>query len=64
MQALRVLEETRRRGEFATGLIYVEPRKTDFLTALNMVDEPLATLSEARVRPGRAALDEIMEDLR
>lgn len=64
VQALRVLEETRRRGEFATGLIYVEPRKTDFLTALNMVDEPLATLSEARVRPGRAALDEIMEDLR
>ena len=64
VQALRVLEETRRRGEFATGLIYVEPRKTDFLTGLNMVDEPLATLPEARVRPGRAALAEIMEDLR
>ena len=64
VQAFRVLEETRRRGEFATGLIYVEPRKIDFLSALNMVDEPLATLPEARVRPGRAALEEVMEALR
>ncbi len=64
VQALKALQETRTRGEFATGLIYVEPRKIDFISALNLVDEPLATLPEARVRPSQAALDEIMENLR
>lgn len=62
--ALRVLHETSRRGEFATGVIYIEPDREDFLELLNMVDEPLSTLPLERVRPPRAALDEIMESLR
>src|SRR6516225_3633047 len=62
--ALRRLHETARRGEYATGLIYIEPDRDDFLTLLNVVDEPLATLPLERVRPAREALDEIMEGLR
>jgi 2-oxoglutarate/2-oxoacid ferredoxin oxidoreductase subunit beta len=62
--ALRRLHETARRGEFATGLIYVEPDRDDFLTQLNLVDEPLAFLPLDRVRPGPEALAEIMETLR
>jgi 2-oxoglutarate ferredoxin oxidoreductase subunit beta len=62
--AIRVIHETARRGEFATGILYIEPDKDDFVTLLNVVDEPLATLPLARVRPGREALDEIMESLR
>jgi len=62
--ALRRLHEASRRGEFATGLIYIEPDRDDFLTLLNVVDEPLATLPLERVRPGREALEEIMESLR
>src|ERR1700724_1317968 len=53
--------ETARRGEFATGIIYIEPDRDDFLTQLNVVDEPLASLPLDRVRPGKAALEEIME---
>jgi 2-oxoglutarate ferredoxin oxidoreductase subunit beta len=64
MSALRVLHETERRGEFATGLIYIEPDRDDFLTQLNLVDEPLASLPLSRTRPPKAALDEIMESLR
>ena len=64
LAATRLLHETARRGEFATGVLYVEPDKDDFLTLLNIVDEPLATLPLERVRPGREALDEIMESLR
>ena len=64
MQAMRVLDETRNRGEFATGLIYVEPKKADFIDVLNMVDEPLATLPEARVRPSKAVLSQLMEAAR
>jgi len=64
INALKRLHETARRGEFATGLIYIEPDRDDFLTLLNLVDEPLATLPQSRVRPGPEALEDIMESLR
>jgi 2-oxoglutarate ferredoxin oxidoreductase subunit beta len=63
-EAVRLIHETSRRGEFATGVLYIEPDKDDFLTLLDVVDEPLATLPLGRVRPGREALEEIMEGLR
>ena len=59
-----LLHETASRGEFATGVLYVEPDKEDFLGLLNIVDEPLATLPLERVRPGRDVLDEVMESLK
>ena len=62
--AMKRLHETARRGEFATGIIYIEPDREDFLEQLNVVDEPLATLPLDRVRPSPAALEEIMESLR
>ena len=64
IEAVRVLHETRRRGEYATGIIYVEPGREDFLDLLNLVDEPLATLPLQKLRPPKAALDEIMDSLR
>jgi 2-oxoglutarate ferredoxin oxidoreductase subunit beta len=64
LEALRLIHETAVRGEFATGILYIEPGKTDFLSLLNVVDEPLSTLPLERVRPGREVLDEIMESLR
>jgi 2-oxoglutarate/2-oxoacid ferredoxin oxidoreductase subunit beta len=62
--ALRLLHETAGRGEFATGVLYVEPDKEDFISLLGLVDEPLASLPVERVRPGKAVLDEVMESLR
>jgi 2-oxoglutarate/2-oxoacid ferredoxin oxidoreductase subunit beta len=62
--AMRLMHETANRGEFATGILYVEPAKHDFTTLLNLVDEPLATLPLERIRPGREALDAIMESLK
>jgi 2-oxoglutarate ferredoxin oxidoreductase subunit beta len=64
LQALRTLHETSRRGEFATGVLYVEPDRDDFLELLNLVDDPLAGLPLETVRPPKAALDEVMESLR
>ncbi len=61
--AQRVLQETNRRGEFATGLLYIEPDRPDFLALLNIVDEPLASLATDRVRPSRDVLARIMEGL-
>jgi 2-oxoglutarate ferredoxin oxidoreductase subunit beta len=62
--ARRVLYESTARGEFATGLLYVEPGRPDFLSLLNLVDEPLATLPAEKTRPPRAVLDAIMDALR
>ena len=64
LKAIRMIKETASRGEFATGILYIESDKPDFLSLLNVVDEPLATLPLERVRPGREALEEIMEGLR
>src|SRR6476620_3385074 len=38
LNAIRLIHEAARRGEFATGVLYIEPEKTDFVTLLNVVD--------------------------
>jgi 2-oxoglutarate ferredoxin oxidoreductase subunit beta len=62
--ALRLLAKARERNEVLTGIFYVNPHSKDFIELLNVVDEPLATLPQARVRPGRQALEELMEELK
>jgi 2-oxoglutarate ferredoxin oxidoreductase subunit beta len=64
VEALRVLTEAHDQGEIVTGLFYVDTKRKDFLELLNVVDEPLVTLPESRVRPPRQVLDEVMEELR
>ncbi|MGH9328192.1 MAG: 2-oxoacid:ferredoxin oxidoreductase subunit beta [Terriglobia bacterium] len=64
IEALRVLEEAQQKGEVLTGLLYARPESADFITLLNLVEEPLATLPESRVRPPEEALDQVMEELR
>ena len=62
-QALNMLRHCSESGEFLTGLIYVNEEKPDFLTQLNMVEEPLATLPQNRVQPSPADLQKIMQEL-
>ena len=64
LAATRLLHETARRGEFATGVLYIEPDKDDFIDLLNLADEPLAFLPSERTRPPKAVLDQIMDSLR
>ncbi len=64
LSALAALEEAEKNHEVLTGVLYMNTAKPTFLELLNMAEEPLATLPEARVRPSRAALNEIMEELR
>lgn len=49
--------------EVLTGVFYLNTEKPSFTELLNLVDEPLATLPDARVRPGKAVLDEVMQRL-
>ena len=43
LRSLQLLHETATRDEFATGILYVEPDKQDFIDLLGLVDEPLAS---------------------
>jgi 2-oxoglutarate/2-oxoacid ferredoxin oxidoreductase subunit beta len=63
MRAVGMLMDTHAKGEVLTGVFYVDTQKPDFTSLLNMVDEPLATLSAERVRPGREVLAELMQAL-
>jgi 2-oxoglutarate ferredoxin oxidoreductase subunit beta len=51
------------KDEVLTGIFYLDTKKPSFTEMLNMVDEPLGTLPDERVRPNRAALDEVMQRL-
>ncbi|MDE3105811.1 MAG: 2-oxoacid:ferredoxin oxidoreductase subunit beta [Acidobacteriota bacterium] len=47
--------------EVLTGIFYIDTQKPSFTELLNLVDEPLGTLPEERVRPKPAVLDEVMQ---
>jgi 2-oxoglutarate ferredoxin oxidoreductase subunit beta len=61
---LRLLRDANSKGEFLTGLLYIDPTKPDLTELLNMHEEPLATLPADRIRPSRQALEEINDSLR
>jgi 2-oxoglutarate ferredoxin oxidoreductase subunit beta len=63
-EALRLLTEAHEKNEVLTGLFYIDTKRKNFMELLNVVDEPLATLPLELVRPPKAALDEVMEELR
>ena len=63
-KALMALEESEAKGEVLTGVLYLNTNKPTFLDQLNMADEAVATLPESRVRPTKAVLDAVMEELR
>ena len=62
--ALTRLTEAHDQGEVLTGVFYVNPKAPNFIDMLNVVDEPLATLPDSVTRPGKEALDAVMEELR
>jgi 2-oxoglutarate ferredoxin oxidoreductase subunit beta len=64
LNALRVLEEARQKQQFITGLIYFsEKERPDLHELLQLVDTPLAYLSEEKLRPGPEALAGLLATL-
>jgi len=63
-RALAAIVEGKREGKLVTGLLYVHPDSRPFEDELALVETPLAQLALEQVRPPRAVLDEIMEQLR
>jgi 2-oxoglutarate ferredoxin oxidoreductase subunit beta len=63
-QALDAIHDAADKGEVLTGMLYVDNKRETLYDMLNLVDEPLGTLPASRVRPDKAALDRMMEELR
>ena len=61
--AVRTLMEAHEKDEILTGVFYIEAQKETFIDQLNLVDEPLATLSESLTRPPKSALESLMVNL-
>jgi 2-oxoglutarate/2-oxoacid ferredoxin oxidoreductase subunit beta len=59
-QALQLLEEARDRGEFLTGLLYINEGRPTLTEALRMSDTPLAQLPAEQLRPSREAFAKVM----
>jgi 2-oxoglutarate/2-oxoacid ferredoxin oxidoreductase subunit beta len=64
VESIRRLYEAHEKGEVLTGVFYINPEKPNFVNLLNMTEQPLATLPESMTRPGPAALEQCMEELR
>ncbi len=59
--SVKLLMESEQRGEILTGVFYVDTNRPSFTDILNLVEEPLATLPQDRVRPPRSVLEEVMK---
>jgi 2-oxoglutarate ferredoxin oxidoreductase subunit beta len=64
VHAVTRMNEAKRDGEILTGVLYVNTQSPTFLDMLNLTDDPLATLPQSVVRPGREVLEQVMEELR
>ena len=62
--SIKRLIEARENDEVLTGVFYVNPQAPTFIDMLNMTEEPLTTLPESVIRPGREVLEQVMEELR
>ncbi|MDR3723769.1 MAG: 2-oxoacid:ferredoxin oxidoreductase subunit beta [Terracidiphilus sp.] len=62
--AVRTLMEAQERDEILTGVFYIDTNKPTFVDQLNTVDAPLATLPESQTKPPKAALDQLMANLK
>lgn len=63
MGALHRLQWAQEKQEFITGLIFYDNSRQALSQVMNIIDEPLGTLPNERIRPSKEKLDKVMNDL-
>jgi 2-oxoglutarate/2-oxoacid ferredoxin oxidoreductase subunit beta len=58
-EAMRVMEEAQRNNWLVTGLLYINQNKPTLTSVYDLVDTPLNRLTQADLRPERAAIDKV-----
>lgn len=61
IQALTLLDEAREKNLFYTGLLYYSRERDALDDRLNLVDEPLATLPQSKLRPSLEIFQQLMQ---
>ncbi len=64
LSAINAVKHAQKRGEFLTGLLYIEDDTSDLHEILGTVDAPLNTLREDKLCPGNDALQALNKSLR
>jgi 2-oxoglutarate ferredoxin oxidoreductase subunit beta len=59
--AIRVLEKATMEQQFLTGLLYYEEPRATLAETLGLTETPLVHLPEEKLRPSKAALDDLMK---
>lgn len=60
--AMQLLAEAQVRDEVVTGLLYIDPDSREFCELENLVEEPLASLGEAELRPSRDVFEALISN--
>ncbi|MBI4913365.1 MAG: 2-oxoacid:ferredoxin oxidoreductase subunit beta [Acidobacteria bacterium] len=63
LAAMQAIHASKAKQEFLTGILYLDPQAPTIHHFCPTVDEPLATLPQARTQPGPEALERIMQGL-
>lgn len=63
MAAITTIQQAAKEKQFLTGLLYIDEKKPDFMSLMDVDDTALALLKEDKLRPSKAALEEIMQSL-
>ena len=63
LAAMRLLEESRSRGQLLTGLLFVDENAEDFATREHLAEGPLRDCTEADLRPTREQFSALMREL-
>jgi 2-oxoglutarate/2-oxoacid ferredoxin oxidoreductase subunit beta len=64
LNAISVLEQGKSENKVVTGILYVNPKSESFADSLKMVDTPLNELTDKDLRPSRASLEHVMDELK
>jgi 2-oxoglutarate/2-oxoacid ferredoxin oxidoreductase subunit beta len=62
--AIKMLRDSRSKGEILTGLFYVNEAGSNLIDTLELCEKPLAQLNESEARPPREALNSILSEYR
>ena len=63
LDAMQRLHKAHDEGAMLTGLVHLRPEKKSFIELLHLPDSPLGQLPDEKVRPPKAVLDKIMQEL-
>jgi 2-oxoglutarate ferredoxin oxidoreductase subunit beta len=61
--AIDTIQKAGREHQFLTGLLYIDEKKPSFTQIMDLTETPLAAVPNEKLRPGKKALDEIMQSL-